>query len=129
MPDIKILVVEDEEVDIETTLTDLGYEVPAAVAYGEEAIEQAGEIQPDLVLMDIRLKGKMDGIEAAEEISRRFQIPVVYLTANADLATLQRAKNAEPFGYAIEPFQGKELQTTIEMALAIRRNQEYARHG
>ncbi len=90
MPDIKILVVEDEEVvafDIDTTLTDLGYEVPAAVAYDEEAIEQASKIQPDLVLIDIRLKGKIDGIEAAEEISKRFQIPVVYLTTLPNLSS------------------------------------------
>lgn len=128
MAQIEILVVEDEEVvalDIESTLTYLGYEVPAVVAYGKEAIELASEIQPDLVLMDIMLKGKMDGIDAAEEIRRRFGIPVVYLSANADVATLQRAKNSEPFGYVVKPFQEKELQITIEMALA--RNQAESR--
>jgi CheY-like chemotaxis protein len=95
----------------------LDYEVPAVVASKEEAITFAATILPDLVLMDIMLQGSMDGIEAAQEIRSRFNIPVVYLTAYADSHTLQRAKITEPFGYVLKPFEEKELQTTIEIAL------------
>ena len=121
MSDTRILVVEDEEIvalDIESTLQALGYDVPFVFAFAEEAVERIAEVKPDLVLMDIRLKGKMDGIEAAQKIRECFSIPVIYLTANADLATLQRAKVTEPFGYVLKPFEERELQTTIEIALS-----------
>src|SRR5262249_14704168 len=85
--------------------------------FGEEAIRLAEERRPDLVLMDIRLKGAMDGVAAAQEIRARFQLPVVYLTAYADDDTLGRARVTEPFGYILKPFQERELQTAIEMAL------------
>ncbi len=116
----KVLVVEDEKIvakDIAKTLQRLGYMVVASVSSGEEAIQKVSEIQPDLVLMDIMLKGKMDGIEAAEEIKANFNIPVIYLTAYADEQTLQRAKITEPFGYIIKPFDERDLHTTIEIAL------------
>lgn len=116
----KILVVEDEGISaklIESTLRALNYDVPAVVATGEEAIGKAGEIRPDLVLMDIVLKGKIDGIQAAEQIHHQLGIPVVYLTAHSDDATLERAKIAEPFGYLVKPFQSRELQSTIAVAL------------
>jgi PAS domain S-box-containing protein/putative nucleotidyltransferase with HDIG domain len=90
--------------------------VIAVVATGEEAIVLADKSQPDIVLMDIVLKGEVDGVEAARRIWEDFSIPVVYLTAYADEATLQRAKVTEPFGYIIKPFDERELQTTIEMA-------------
>lgn len=116
----KILVVEDERVvarDIEKRLKKLGYVVPASVASGEEAIKKVEELRPDLVLMDIRLKGQMDGIEAAEQIRVDFDTPVIYLTAYADEATLQRAKVTEPFGYIVKPFDERDLHVAIEVAL------------
>ena len=116
----RILIVEDESIvalDIQDRLESLGYEVPATVASGEMAVELAGVLDPDLVLMDIHLQGQMDGIEAAEQIRQRFGMPVVYVTANADHPTVQRAKLTEPFGYIIKPFDERELHTTIEMAL------------
>src|ERR1051325_5587518 len=116
----EILVVEDEAIvamDIQERLGSLGYDAPGTAATGERAIELAGQLRPDLVLMDIRLNGDMDGIEAAEQIRRRLDIPVVYLTANADSPTLRRALESEPFGYLIKPFEERELHTTIQMAL------------
>ena len=116
----RILVVEDESIvalDIQDRLESLGYEVPATVASGEKAIEQADLLRPDLVLMDIQLQGRMDGVEAADQIRRRFGLPVIYLTANADHPTVARAKVTEPFGYVIKPFEERELHTTIEVAL------------
>jgi len=115
-----ILVVEDESIvamDIQERLRGLGYAVSAVASSGEEAIQKAAETHPDLVLMDIMLKGDMDGVEAAEQIRARFDIPVIYLTAYADENTLQRAMITEPFGYIIKPFEERELHTTIEMAL------------
>jgi len=120
MTPTRILVVEDESIvalDIQDRLESLGYEVPATVASGENAIEQAGILRPDLVLMDIHLQGQMDGVAAADQIRRQFGIPVIYLTANADHPTVERAKVTEPFGYVIKPFEERELHTTIEIAL------------
>ncbi|HEY5313207.1 MAG TPA: response regulator [Pirellulales bacterium] len=117
---IKILVVEDENIvakDIRRTLQGLGYEVPETVATGEEALERAERLRPDLVLMDIALRGAMDGIEAADRIRKRWETPVIYLTAHADPGTLRRAKITEPFGYVLKPFEERDLHTTIEMAL------------
>ncbi len=116
----QILVVEDEAVtaiDIQNTLQKLGYDVPATVASGEEAIVKAKEEKPDLILMDIMLAGQMDGIEAAKQIRSRFNIPVVYLTAHSDDEILKRAKITEPFGYIVKPFGDRCLKTTVEMAL------------
>ncbi len=116
----QILVVEDDSIivmELEDRLYSLGYAVCSATAYGEEAIDKAAELGPDLVLMDIRLKGAMDGIEAAAEIRERYDIPVVYLTAYADSNTLQRAQITEPYSYLIKPFEERELHIAIEMAL------------
>jgi PAS domain S-box-containing protein len=116
----QILIVEDELVvatSIQVCLRKAGYDVPAIVSSGEEAIQLAGQIRPDLVLMDIRLQGEMLGAEAAEQIRTQFDIPVVYLTAYADEASLQRAKASQPFGYLVKPFRSEELRSTIEMAL------------
>lgn len=116
----RILVVEDEGViaqDIQTTLEKLGYEVPAIAVVGEEAIEKAAELKPDLVLMDIVLWGGMDGVEAATHIRERLHIPVIYLTAHSDTATLQRAKVTGPYGYIVKPLVERELRIGIEMAL------------
>jgi len=115
-----ILVVEDESIvalDLENGLRSLGYSVPALASSGEEAIQKAAETRPDLVLMDIRLRGDMDGVEAAGEIRARFDIPVVYLTAFADDDIVRRARSTEPYGYLIKPFEERQLHTTVEMAL------------
>lgn len=120
MSQATILVVEDETIvakDIQHTLARLGYRAPATATSGEEALRKAAEIQPDLVLMDIVLKGPMDGVETAQELRARYAVPVVYLTAYADDYALQRAKTTEPAGYLLKPFQTAELRPTIEMAL------------
>jgi signal transduction histidine kinase len=120
MANEKIIVVEDERIvakDIAKRLKNLGYVVLASVSSGEEAIKKVSETLPDVVLMDIQLKGEMDGIEAAEQIRMDFDIPVIYLTAYADENTLQRAKITEPFGYIVKPFDEKDLHTAIEIAL------------
>ncbi|MCK9150957.1 histidine kinase dimerization/phosphoacceptor domain -containing protein [Methanobacterium alcaliphilum] len=120
MANEKILIVEDEELvaqDIKVILEDLGYEVPAITPSAEEALEKIEESCPDSVLMDIMLEGEMDGIEAAQKISERYDIPVVYLTAYSNQEILQRAKKTEPYGYILKPFQERDLQINIEMAL------------
>lgn len=120
MVETKILVVEDEVIvadDIQKSLNNLGYTVPAIASSGEAAIKKAGEYNPDLVLMDIVLHGGKDGIKAAEQIRSMYDIPVVYLTAYSDKNTLERAKITGPFGYIIKPFKEKELKIAIEIAL------------
>lgn len=120
MTDAKILVVEDENIvalEIKKRLQKLGYIVPGVASTGEDAITKAEGILPDLVLMDIMLKGEIDGIHAAGEIRRRFNIPVIYLTAYSDEETLQRAKMTEPYGYILKPFEEDDLRTAIEIAL------------
>jgi signal transduction histidine kinase/DNA-binding NarL/FixJ family response regulator len=116
----RILVVEDESIvalDLQSSLEHLGYEVVGTAATGEDAVRIAAERTPDLVLMDIQLRGAMDGTAAADEIRRRLRIPVVYLTAYSDESTLQRAQVSEPFGYLLKPFAERDLQVTIQMAL------------
>ena len=116
----QILIVEDEAIvatDISNTLQVLGYAALAVASSGESAIELATAKRPDLVLMDIRLKGSIDGVRAAREISDRLGIPVVYLTAHADERTLRRAKATQPFGYVLKPFDERDLHVAIEIAL------------
>jgi two-component system NtrC family sensor kinase len=116
----RILVVEDEVVVAESlrmTLTRLGYAVPALVLRAEEVLPAVRRTQPDLILMDIRLRGEKDGITAAEEVRAEYDVPIVYLTAYTDKATLCRAKETLPFGYLIKPFQQRTLHSTIEMSL------------
>ena len=120
MAKTKIMIVEDDRIvakDIENTLKDLGFYISSIVSSGEEAIDKIKEKSPDLVLMDIVLKGEMDGIEAASHIRTQFNIPVVYLTAHADKDLLQRVKITESFGYILKPFEGRELNTAVEIAL------------
>lgn len=120
MPKAKILIVEDERIvakDIANILKSKGYVIPAIVSTGEEAIEKIRQTEPDLILMDIMLKGKMDGIEAAAQIRNRFNKPVIFITALMDKKILQRAKMTEPYAYIVKPFRGSELYTNIEMAL------------
>lgn len=116
----KILVVEDEgliALDIESHLIDLGYQVPGIAETGADAILLALEAQPDLVLMDIRLKGNIDGIQAAAKITDKLDIPIIFLTAFADADTLNKAKQVSPFGYILKPFDPMDLRTSIEIAL------------
>lgn len=120
MAKTSVLVVEDEAIvakDIQNSLKKLGYSVPSVENTGEDAIESAGKHRPDLVLMDIMLKGEISGIDAAEQIKNRYQIPVIFLTAYADESTLSKAKVTEPYGYIIKPFKEIDLHTSIEMAL------------
>jgi signal transduction histidine kinase/HPt (histidine-containing phosphotransfer) domain-containing protein len=115
-----ILIVDDERIivlDLTHTLQQLGYAIAGVASTGEEAVARSVEAKPDLVLMDIRLKGDMDGIEAAERIKELLDIPIIYLTAYSDNMTLERAKPSEPFGYLIKPFNERELHSTIEIAL------------
>jgi len=117
---IRIMIVEDEQIvakHIKNHLEKGGYAFFEVVATGEEAVERAAEIQPDLILMDIRLAGPMDGIQAAGKIRSRFNIPIIYLTAFADSETLERSRATEPFGYLLKPFEAKVLYSTIEVAL------------
>jgi AmiR/NasT family two-component response regulator len=120
MPKATILIVEDEAIvaeDLFQKLGHMGYEVRGITALGEEAVALARDRRPDLVLMDIRLRGRMGGIEAAELIRRECDLPVVFLTGQADSATLQRAKVTDRFGYILKPFDELELETHIDMAL------------
>lgn len=120
MSHASILVIEDESIvakDIQNSLRSMGYRVLAVAATGADAVARAEELRPDLVLMDIMLRGDMDGIQAADIIRARFHIPVVYLTAYTDEETLKRAKISEAFGYLLKPFEEKELRIMIEMAL------------
>ncbi|MCL4861271.1 MAG: response regulator [Caldilineaceae bacterium] len=120
MQETLVLVVEDEGIvgmDIQRRLLNMGYAAPEVVATGNQAIQRALALRPQLVLMDIRLKGDMDGISAAEQIRRLLQVPVIFLTAYADEDTLRRAKVTEPHGYVLKPFEERELHIAIEMAL------------
>jgi PAS domain S-box-containing protein len=115
-----ILIVEDEKIiakGIEKRLRGMGYLVAGSASTAEEAIQKATELRPDLVLMDIHLGNGMDGVEAADRMRRRLNLPVVYLTAHSDEATLQRAKLTEPFGYVLKPYEDRDLQTAIEIGL------------
>ena len=117
---INVLVVEDESIvskDIQHSLKKLGYTIVGSAATGEKAYELAITLNPDIILMDIMLKGMMNGIETTEKIKKEVNIPVIYLTAYADKATLEKAKITEPYGYIIKPFKDVDLHTTIEMAL------------
>ena len=127
---INLMLVEDERIvafDLKRQLQGFGYNVSAVVASGEQAVShvagQIAENKPDLVLMDIHLEGRMDGIDAALEIRAKHQIPVVYLTAYAEDDTLRRALESRPFGYLIKPCEGRALHATIQMALARREDE------
>ena len=120
MDKVEVLIVEDESIvsmDLRYKLEAIGYSVPAEISSGEEAVDAASQLRPDLVLMDIGLSGEMDGIDAAKEIRDQLDVPVVYLTAYADKATLERAKLTEPFGYLLKPVDPRTLQTVVEVAI------------
>ncbi|MFP5271948.1 response regulator [Coleofasciculus sp.] len=117
---MKILVVEDERIiaiNLKESLESLGYKVPAIAASGEKAIDKATEFHPDLVLMDIWLKGNIDGIEAAQQIWERLKIPTIYVTGHSDQSTVERAKITAPFGYILKPVKEQALYVAIETAL------------
>lgn len=119
MSKTKVLVVEDEGIvarDIQQRLEAMGYKVVGPVSTGKEALRHAAESSPDLVLMDIVLKGEMTGIEAARKMMESYDVPVVYLTAHTDEGTVQQAKTTSPYGYVVKPFDDRQLQTVMEMA-------------
>lgn len=119
MDAFRILLVEDdalEAMDIKRTLESFGYSVPDVTSRGEDAIKKASELMPDLVLMDIILKGDINGIEAAKEI-KKLKIPIIYLTAHSDEVTVQRTKLTDPYGYLIKPYDSIELKYAIELAI------------
>jgi len=116
----QILIVEDERIialEMRHKLESMGYDVSAIVSSGEEAVRMAEELHPDLVLMDIVLQGEMDGVEAAGQIRTRFDIPVVYVTANVSDARLEDIARSEPFGCLLKPFEDMELQAAVKMAV------------
>ena len=116
----RILVVEDEMVvclDTQTRLIRLGYQVVGSCNTGEAAVKMALETQPDLLLMDIMLAGKVNGIAAARQIHTKLDVPIIFLTAYSDDATLRLAALAEPSGYLVKPFDERTLRATIEISL------------
>ena len=122
MNNSKILIVEDEAIiamELESQLQSLGYEITSIVDTGAKAIKKAEEDKPDIILMDIRIKGEMDGIDTAEEIRNRFGIPVIFSTAYLDQERIERAKITMPFGYVLKPIQDRDLKVTLEMALYV----------
>lgn len=127
MAEGRILIVEDEHIvamGIKKMLKILGYTVTGVASSGEDAISKTESTFPDVVLMDIMLKGDLDGVEAAREIRERFDVPIVYLTAYSDNNILERAKITEPFGYIIKPFDEKDLYSSIEIALHRQRKEK-----
>jgi signal transduction histidine kinase len=120
MSETKILIVEDELIAAESLaldLTRLGYQIIGIVDSGDKVYQKIDADQPDLILMDIMLKGNEDGITITESIIKKYQIPVIYLTAYADPKTLERAKKTSPYGYLVKPYKSTDLRTTIEIAL------------
>lgn len=120
MAKAQIMIVEDEELvgmAIQDYLESVGYSVPLLANSADQALRGFKDFEPDLVLMDIHLKGSMSGIEAANIIKESYHVPVIYLTAYSDPATLEFAKDTEPYGYLVKPFDERSLQATIEMAL------------
>jgi len=116
-----ILIVEDENIiamDIRFMLENLGYKISGVVSSGEDSIKKASNMLPDLILMDIKLKGKIDGVSAANQIYKSLRIPVIYLTAYLDNTTMDRVKETMHFGFISKPFEEKELQNIIEETLA-----------
>lgn len=120
MEKLNIFIVEDESIvakDIQNSLTKLGYNVVGTANNGKDAIERITDLAPDLVLMDIMIKGGLTGIDVSEKIREKMNIPVIFLTAYADEGTLSRAKITEPYGYILKPFKEIDLHSTIEMAV------------
>src|SRR5580704_5055238 len=115
-----IIVVEDERIvalHLKQQLSKLGYNVAAVVASSNEALHKISEVRPDLVLMDIHIEGDIDGIETTMRIPAEYRIPVIYLSAYSEEATLERARSSKPYGFLVKPFSERELHVSIEMAL------------
>ena len=115
-----LLVVEDEVLvarDIQSRLIKMGYEVLGIASKGRDAIDMALSLKPDLILMDINLRDDIDGVEAAIRINKEYDVPVIYCTAYSNEETLERAKISEPYGYVLKPFDNRELEINIEIAL------------
>jgi DNA-binding LytR/AlgR family response regulator len=120
MDKVKILIVEDEMIigaNISMQLTNLGYRVTGIIPRGEEVIAHVQENKPDILLIDINLKGSMDGIEMATQLQRIIEIPIIYLTANADEATFNRAKSTKPYAFISKPFKQLDLQRAVELTI------------
>ena len=116
----RILIVEDEAIvaeDLEMAISDIGYEVVGRAASAKDAVKKALALKPDLVLMDIVLRGNRNGIDASQEIKEKEDIPIIFLTAYSDVGLIDRAKSTEPYAYLVKPFQEKQLLASIEMAL------------
>ncbi|MCA0431317.1 MAG: response regulator [Bacteroidetes bacterium] len=119
MEKLNIFIVEDESIvakDIQNSLTKLGYNVIGIANNGKDAIEKILELKPDLLLMDIMIKGDLTGIDVSEKIKEKLNVPIIFLTAYADEGTLAKAKITEPYGYILKPFKEVDLHSTIEMA-------------
>ncbi|WP_048190133.1 response regulator [Methanobacterium sp. SMA-27] len=119
MLNIKILIVEDEIImanDLKQQLEEIGYEVVGITGNGEDAIKKTGETKPDIILMDIVLKGEIDGIETTQQIRNLYNIPVIYLTSNYDDKILERAAKTYPAGYITKPYDHIGIHTAIQMA-------------
>ncbi|MFC1943902.1 response regulator [Chloroflexota bacterium] len=130
MEKARIMVVDDEAVlaeSIEMTLQLLGYEVSCVATSGMEAVARAAETYSDLVLMDIRLQGNLDGVETADRLHRDYDMPIIFPTGSADDNTLERAKHTEPYGYILKPFEVSALHSTIEIALYKHKTQRESR--
>ena len=116
----KIMIVEDEAVialQLQQSLTSMGFDVVGVAYSGEEAVETARDLRPDLILTDIRIPGKLDGIQVAEIVKSELDIPVIFLTASSEDKILERTKQVEPYGYIVKPFQNREFKAAIEVAL------------
>jgi CheY-like chemotaxis protein len=119
-PEKRILIVEDERIvaeDLKRLLERMGYAVSGVAASGEEALRNVRASRPDLVLMDISIEGPMDGIEVARRLRAEYGVPISYLSAHADIPTIERAKDTMPFGYISKPFEAQTLQIVIELAI------------
>ncbi|MFA6112068.1 MAG: response regulator [Candidatus Latescibacterota bacterium] len=122
----RILIVEDEMIvarDLQLALVRMGYSTPAIAISGKLALKSVAKVRPDLVLMDIVLKGGMDGIETAQQLTAEFDVPIVYVTAHSDRGTFARARLTRPCGYILKPFDEKRLAETVEAALAHERRE------
>jgi len=116
----KIMIVEDEMIvgaDIQSRLTQFGYDVSEVIPTGEEAVDQAWQFHPDVILMDIKLAGVIDGIEAAARIRSAEEVPIIFLSAYTERKLLERARLSEPYAYIVKPYKDEELRMAIELAV------------
>ncbi len=120
MPVAKVFIIEDEAItalDIKRTLEKLNYEIVGIKDRGDEALKLIGETEPDVILMDITLKGELDGIETARLVNIQYKIPIVYLTAHYDDETIERSKTTNPYGFLLKPLNDRDLNSCLRMAL------------